>query len=253
MRNLNNSLNYIQDRDTKKTIKEILYKASIFLKNNIPFYTDFLSPVEFKYASDLLNSMGIDYTVVDAGTNTERKTLMVGDDNKDVLAVFYIEPIHQTIKHGDVLGALLSLGIKRCKIGDIVFNNDRVEFAVLKDVIYDVKSGLTSIKKSSVRPLLKDTPLLQKTDYEINLKSGSLSSLRLDALLALMLNYSRTKAQRMIKSGKVKLNHEINDSVDSKIEEKDEISVSGIGRFMLDSVGGSSKKGRIYIKYYKKG
>lgn len=253
MRNLTNSLNYIQDRDTKKTIKEILYKAGIYLKTDKSFYTDFLSPTELKYAADLLNNMSIEYTTIETGIDTERNILSVREDNNDIVAVFFIEPINQTIEHRDVLGALLSLGIKRCKIGDIVFNNDRVEFAVLKEVENDVTVGLISIKNSSVQPKLKDIPFLHEPSFEINLKSGSISSLRLDALIALMLNFSRNKAQRFIKSGKVKLNHEINESVDAKIEERDVVSVSGIGRFVLDSIGGSSKKGRIYIKYYKKG
>ncbi len=252
MRNLTNSLNYIQDRDTKKTIKDILYKAGIYLKSSKSFNTDFLSPTEFKYACELLKNMDIDFSVIEPGADTERKVLIVGDE-EDTVEVFYIEPIHQTIEHRDVLGTLLSLGIKRSKIGDIVFSDDRVEFAILKDVVNDVKNGLTSIKNSAVRPILKDIPYLHEPSYEINLKSGSISSLRLDALIALMLNYSRNKAQRCIKSGKVKLNHEINDSVDAKIEENDEISVSGIGRFVLENIGGTSKKGRIYIKYYKKG
>lgn len=91
MRNLTNSLNYIQDRDTKKTIKDILYKAAIYLKSSKSFNTDFLTPTEFKYACELLKNMDIDFSIVEPGADTERKVIIVGDE-KDAVKVFILNP-----------------------------------------------------------------------------------------------------------------------------------------------------------------
>ncbi len=59
MKNLRNSLNYINDPETKKTIKDILYKINIYNRAGRDFNTQFLSPTEYKYAVDLLRNHSV--------------------------------------------------------------------------------------------------------------------------------------------------------------------------------------------------
>ncbi len=116
----------------------------------------------------------------------------------------------------------------------------------------DVRYGLNSIKHTPVHIELKAEPTIDYSEERVEIKTGSLSSLRLDSFIALIMNLSRNKAQNLVRSGRVKLNHEINDSVDTKIETSDEISVSKVGRFGILEIGGQSRKGRTFIKYFKR-
>lgn len=251
MKNLNKSLNYINDPDTKKTIKDILYKINIYIKAGKSFNTGFLSPTEFNYAEDLLNNHSVDYFIFDTGSNSERRIISV-DEEEDIIQVYRINNNTSNIEHRDVLGTLISLGISRNKIGDIVVGDDVIEFAAMSECYNDIIYGLKNIKNTPVSAELKKVPIINYDEEKLEIKTGSLSSLRLDSFIALALNLSRNKAQNLVRSGRVKINHEISDAVDSRIETNDEISVSRVGRFGVLEIGGKSRKGRTFIKYFKR-
>ena len=251
MKNLRNSLNYINDQETKKTIKEILYKINIYNRAGRDFNTKFLSPTEYKYAVDLLRNHSVDFFVYDTGEESERKILSTTESD-DIIRVYRIYNSSSSIKHRDVLGSLISLGIDRRNIGDILVGEEYIEFAIMCECDNDVRYGLNSIKHTPVHIELKAEPTIDYSEERVEIKTGSLSSLRLDSFIALIMNLSRNKAQNLVRSGRVKLNHEINDSVDTKIETSDEISVSKVGRFGILEIGGQSRKGRTFIKYFKR-
>ena len=59
--------------------------------------------------------------------------MFLGKTYKDGFNVIRIEGIDTSVSHRDILGAIINLGIDRDKIGDIVFNNEIVEFAILEE------------------------------------------------------------------------------------------------------------------------
>ena len=74
-----------------------------------------------------------------------------------------------------------------------------------------------------------------------------IASARLDCAVAAALGTSREKASAIIRSGLVMLNHEETDSVSLAVGDGDIISIRGKGRFILDSVGPPTKKGRLKL------
>lgn len=207
-----------------------------------------------KYVKAILNNMNItDYSFTGGNTNAERKVLVLGDSTDTGFCIIRLQGIDSTISHRDILGTLISLGIDREKIGDIVFNNEIIEFALLNEAIDIVLFSLDRIKNVSVKVELKDTNILQNSSIIDKSYKGTVASMRLDCIIAELIKTARTKAQTLIKQGKVKVNHVEERKINLLIDEDDVISVSGTGRFVIKSKGNLTKKNRTIIEYIKKG
>lgn len=78
--------------------------------------------------------------------------------------------------------------------------------------------------------------------------SGSVSSLRLDAIVALAGRVSRSKAVAYIEGEKVFLNGAAVTEPSRGLKEHDVLSIRGIGKFRFLGLRGETKKGRIMVK-----
>ena len=76
----------------------------------------------------------------------------------------------------------------------------------------------------------------------------SLSSLRLDKVIASIFNYSRSQAQKLIQSNKVKVNYAEVLRNDFELFETDLISIRGFGRVKLLQNLGLTKKNKIRVE-----
>ena len=81
--------------------------------------------------------------------------------------------------------------------------------------------------------------------------TGTVSSLRLDCVLALATRLSREKSAALIRSGLVQLEFSSCEEISKPVAQGDRLSVRGYGRFVVTSVDGFSKKGRIRITIQK--
>ena len=78
-------------------------------------------------------------------------------------------------------------------------------------------------------------------------KSFSVQSLRLDAVVGGMFNLSRTEAARQISAGNVSLNYLESNKTDCVIKEGDILSLRGAGKGAVTGIGGTSRKGRLFV------
>ena len=78
--------------------------------------------------------------------------------------------------------------------------------------------------------------------------STTVSSLRLDTLIAGVYNLSRKHVKDLLGSGKVVLNWMNIEKPDVEVAEHDIVSVRGYGRFRLNELQGVSNKGKIRVK-----
>ncbi|MEG1441195.1 MAG: YlmH/Sll1252 family protein, partial [Oscillospiraceae bacterium] len=148
------------------------------------------------------------------------------------------------LSHRDFLGSLLSLGIKREKIGDILPCGEKAFVFVRSDIAEYIVSNMNKIGNRGIHVKITDPNEAQIPEKEIKEISGTVSSLRLDSVLALAMGTSRSKVVEIIKSDKVSVNWEASDDVSLNIKENDIISVRGFGRIKLSHVGGITRKGR---------
>lgn len=186
----------------------------------------------------------------------ERKVLAVYLDEVPVPQSFPIccvdiaAPQGTVLAHRDCLGALLGLGLRRELVGDILPEGQNAYAFVLQQA-----EGLITQELREVGPVhVKATsciPPPQLAPAQGQSSTFSVSSLRLDAVLAGALKMGREAASELVRSGRVQINHQLCTSVSTTLAEKDQITVRGVGRVSVDQVGGLSKKGRVFITCIK--
>ena len=166
------------------------------------------------------------------------------------ISVLKIEPLQkkfsEKLSHRDYLGSVLNLGIERSKLGDILVEEDYAIIFVHKSMENFLLEELTRIRHTSV--IVSKEEMLwfsyQPTFKEIN---GTVSSIRLDSLLALAFSTSRSKLVAYIEAGKVFVNGKLITSNGYQMKENDIVSVRGLGRFQYKETISQTKKGRYYV------
>lgn len=150
------------------------------------------------------------------------------------------------LTHRDYLGSVLSLGIKREKCGDIIINEDSAYILLSEEISSYALNSLTKIGRIGVKTEL--VPLSEITVPEKSFKpiTGTVSSLRLDAIVSLFSGKGRSKAAELVSGGLVFVNGICVQKSDMRLSEGDVISLRGKGKATL-SLGGTSKKDRIFV------
>lgn len=151
------------------------------------------------------------------------------------------------VTHRDCLGSLMGLGIVRENIGDILVCEEEIYVFVKNEIAEYIISNLDKIGRHGVKCEIcscSDVKIPKPKTRELK---GTISSLRLDAIVSFAAGVSRAKACMMIEKGMVSLDWEISESVSSKVSEGMLLSVRGVGRFRIGNVGGVTRKGRLSI------
>ena len=222
-----------------------------------PKITDFLDPRQRFIVASIVGQAN-DLTVYKEGVfeQAERKRIMIApsyyvpekdDYQVTIFSVNYPSKFVQ-LRHPDVLGALLSLGIERGKFGDIRVAENTVQFAIATEVADYVRANLSSIGKIKVHvEELGVMPLLRVEEQWIE-RSYTVSSMRLDVVLATVLNISRQKSQSLVAAGRVKVNWTLREQVAFELQEGDIISARGFGRLKVIMTEGRTKKDKIRLQ-----
>ncbi len=166
------------------------------------------------------------------------------------ISVLKIEPLQQkfseNLSHRDYLGAILNLGIERAKIGDILVEDDHATLFMHSTLKNYIKEELHRIRHTNIRIHEIEDCVISYHPKTKEVK-GTVSSLRLDCLLSLAFNESRSKLVTLIESGKVFVNGKLITSNGYQIKDQDMISVRGFGRFRYNETISITKKNRLYI------
>lgn len=150
------------------------------------------------------------------------------------------------LTHRDFLGAIMSLQIKRDTVGDIVVGEGEAKIIVSSSISGIILRDITKIGRIGVK-LSIDDDFIIKSDSKFLQIEGTVSSLRLDCIVAMALKLSREKTYELIMSRGVSLNCFETFDYSSKISQGDVFSIRGYGKFMLEDVLNTTKKGRIRI------
>lgn len=161
-------------------------------------------------------------------------------------------PKQYELTHRDFLGALMSLGIKRNCVGDILISPG-VAYVMLKSEISDyVISQIQKIGRVGVKLSYEEVPNLVFKD-DTALLNVTVSSLRLDNIISAVYNLSRDKSSQAIKSGIVSVNHTVKQAPAYTVKEGEAIVLKGKGKCVVEELIGESKKGRkrLIIKKFR--
>ena len=167
---------------------------------------------------------------------------------EETLRAVQIKPGFGTPGHRDYLGAILGLGVSRPWLGDVLVTEDGAYVLCLPSVAVTLLDQLTQVGRTGVR--LASVPLASVPVPERQQKAVTFTvqSLRLDAVTAGLFRLSRTQAAERIRAGLVQLNYMPCLRPDAPVAPGDILSLRGAGKASLLEAGGSSRKGRIFLK-----
>ena len=222
---------------------------------NIPTATGFLSPAEQAAAQGFLVLLGARESGIFWGgyDGAERRRLvflpewMAEPDGTEVAAVRAACRSGGDLTHRDFLGSLMALGLTREKIGDILVESGGCQ--VLVDPLS--LDFLTQSWDSAGRERLTVTPLpleeLTVPQAAVKEVRDTVSSLRLDNVLASGFGLSRGKAVEAVEKGAVQVNYTVCQKPDKPVSAGDVITCRGLGKCVLDTVGSPTKKNRLPV------
>ncbi len=154
----------------------------------------------------------------------------------------------KNLSHRDYLGALMNLGIKREKIGDILVGEGFSDVVAAREIADYICLNLNRVGNNSVSADIIDREEVIIPEQKVREINATVASLRLDCVVAAGFGLSRTKAAQLVKAGRVSVNwEEVADNA-APVDEGDTVSLKGSGRIRLDSVTGNTKKGRTSVK-----
>lgn len=155
-----------------------------------------------------------------------------------------------TFTHRDYLGAILNLGIERGKIGDILIQDNIGHVFCNPTIGTFIVDHLYKIKHTSVHCEISQQ---DNIDIKPSLKElhGTVSSIRLDSILSLAFNTSRSSLTGLISGGKVFVNGKLILSNSYTLKEGDVVSVRGLGKFIYKETSHQTKKGRYSVSVLK--
>lgn len=170
------------------------------------------------------------------------------------IALLEIQPVSkkfaEALNHRDFLGSLMNLGIERSLLGDISVKENTAYVFCCERIAPYICENLFRIKHTLVQ-VNTGNPSEFQFEPVFEALTGSVASLRLDAVLAMVYKKSRSETNTQIAAGSVFVNQQQIFNTSHILKENDVVSFRGFGKFLLDSIGGQSKKGRTYITIRK--
>ncbi len=261
-------LNKYDNEEDKLLVSKVLDKLEFVQKKNSIETTDFLDMHQKTVAEKVLKSQKItNYICYGGYSNAERVMIIIYpekledvfnnkqyDFNNIVRVIRVILPNEMKGKysHRDYLGAVIKVGLKREKVGDIIVNLDGADLIVSKDIskyIVDSFKELTRFSKSDIYE--ESIEKLNITEPKTEVLNIIIPSMRMDSIVSELIRTSRSKALEIINAERVFVNSEVITKNSKMLKENDMITVRGKGRFKIIKILNSTKKGNLVLEVEK--
>ena len=242
--------------EDRMLLAKVWDKINAGLRRNIPGNTCFLSPRELEMTRYLFGDLeGLH--AFGGYEGAERQMLIFLPEYLDESSLYEEDSPLVCLRasfyegdcpsHRDFLGALMGAGIAREVLGDICVGKDSCDFFVTAEIAPYVLQNFTSAGRAKVS--LTQIPIadVQIPEPEVKEIKDTLASLRLDSVISSGFRIGRSLAAQYIGAGKTAINGLPCEKPDKAVAEGDKISVRGMGKIKLRTVGGQTKKGRISV------
>ena len=249
---------FSKDPEERVVLARVLDQMERAQRRSIPCATQFLSPAQRAAAEPLLAASGHPKCLFTGGYEGAERTICIFlpdwqeaedyDAGEDLAAVEAAFPASAELSHRDILGGLMGIGLTREKVGDILILEDRAQIVVLKEAAPILLSQFDQAGRARLR--LREILLTQLSPAPVQVKlvHDTVAALRLDAVLASGFSIARGKAADLISAGRVSVNHRECTKGDKAVAEGDVLTCRRLGKCILKTVGGQSRKGRIIIE-----
>ena len=141
----------------------------------------------------------------------------------------------------------MSLSIKRELIGDLVVKENICYGVTTADIFKIIKESLDSIGKVPVKVCEISHNIIPKTEFKFI--TITVSSSRIDAVIAELGNISRNEAVSKIESGEALLNYRICKDKSFSLKKGDVITIRKKGKFIFQDELGENKKGKLKLNF----
>lgn len=218
--------------------------------------TDFLDPRQAYIVGTLVNRTSQVRMHLHGGCeDAERQRAIIAPDYREAgvedfeLCVLSVEAgTEGELDHGDYMGAVLGLGLKRDKIGDIHVHEQGCHYVVAREVSDYLRLHLHQVHRIHVRTELLPIDQLKPSRTVLEEMDFTVASLRLDAIAGDVYRLSRAKTLIPIKAGRCRVNWKEEEDPSKQLKAGDVVSLKGFGRFKVMEIEGVTKKGRLRIK-----
>jgi RNA-binding protein YlmH len=235
-------------------------KINAGMRRNIPAATCFLSPRELEMSRCLFGDAEGLHTfggfegaerqmLIYVPEYMELDTLLEEDAPLCCLrATFFEEDI---LSHRDFLGALMGAGIGRETVGDICVGKGYCDFFVTAEIAPYILQSFTSAGRTKLS--ISQIPLAEANIPEPEVKEikDTLASLRLDSVISSGFRIGRSLAAQYVSAGKAAIDGLPCEKPDKAVAEGAKISVRGLGKIKLTSIGNRTKKDRISVVIHR--
>jgi len=244
-----------EDKIILSRIDDYIDKA---IQINRPVYTEFLNPnQQSQVFSKLTKTKDISFVGFGGHDRCERRVFSINSLSS------YVEPDFSMVKvlniefdkfnekwnvHRSILGSILGLGYDRKMIGDILIDGLVAYVFIIDKAAFYAADNLATVGRASVKCTLLEVEDLDIKERVGEIKKKTVSSLRIDAVLAAALNLSRGKTLEIITSDVVFVNFRLINKANYTLSEGDIISIRKKGRVILNSIGKQSSKNRTWIE-----
>lgn len=153
------------------------------------------------------------------------------------------------IGHRDCLGALMHLGIGRDQIGDILLEKDgSCAWVFVPGTMADhICRELVTVGRAHVDIEVTAPDACTARPVLVS-RSGSIASVRIDSLIAMVFHISRSAAQDLVTREEVFADGRTVTSSSFSPAPGSRISVRGHGKFIYEGEEKTTKKGRIFVR-----
>jgi RNA-binding protein YlmH len=237
--------------EEEAVILKLYDRLALAQKSGKTVYTkEFYTPGIWSKISEMSSTLDVKVSCEGVFEEAERRMIAFYSEGEVYMPLKAICIINKSkfhvLQHKDYLGAVMSLGIKREKIGDLVVSGSKGYCAVCEDIATYLVDNLSSIGHCPCE-------VTEIVDYE-NIPSYNFeekiiltTSMRADCLVSSITGLSRSKSVDILKSGKVLINYNEVREKDYEVTISSTLTIRGYGKFKVVDVVGNSGSGRLKI------
>lgn len=261
-------LNKHDNEDDRLLVSKLLDKVEFVEKRNTVEYTDFLDIRQRALLEKVLKEIKYTNYIIFGGYESAERTVAIMYPEKlekvfeekyfdynQVLKVIRIKLPNEMkgkYNHRDYLGAVIKIGVRREKVGDILVSLDGADMIVESESVKYLINGLKELTRFSKSEFEEvninelDIPV-----QNVEILNIIIPSMRVDSIVSELIKTSRSKVIEIINAERVIVNCETVNKNSKMLKEEDVVTVRGKGKFKIKQIVNYTKKGNIVLEVEK--
>ncbi len=252
--------------EDKLLLSKIIDKIKFSKSKNQITNSEFLNEYQISIVEKELRRNGTTNYFFEGGYENSESKILVAYPEKlgesiareninNILKAIKIElpnEIHGKLQHRDYLGTVMSFGLIRERIGDIIVHQDSAYIIVLEENAKYLKTSFEYEKRfKKAKISIINVNEIKTKPLEFEEITVSVKGVRLDSIISEIIKTSRRIAQKFLEEEKVSINYVVETKPTKTIKEKDILIIRGKGKFIVAEFLGKNKKDKEIIKIKK--